>query len=72
MAMAGNMNGNRGEVGAGRISALMTALSDQVRRVRVYRSVSAELSALSDRELNDLGLSKAMIANVAREAARVA
>ncbi|WP_232829465.1 DUF1127 domain-containing protein [Tropicimonas sp. IMCC34043] len=50
----------------------MTALSDQVRRVRVYRSVSAELSALSDRELNDLGLSKAMIANVAREAARVA
>lgn len=39
------------------------------RRVRVFRETYDELNALTDRELADIGLSRAMIGDVAREAA---
>ena len=43
----------------------------QARR-RVYRTTLAELRALSDRELNDIGMSRAMLKGVALDAARMA
>ena len=36
---------------------------------RMYRKTLDELSTLSSRELNDLGLNRSMLKNVAREAA---
>ncbi|MCV3272678.1 DUF1127 domain-containing protein [Roseobacter sp. WL0113] len=38
-------------------------------KYRVYRITLTELAALSDRELNDLGLSRSMIRGLALEAA---
>jgi uncharacterized protein YjiS (DUF1127 family) len=40
-----------------------------LRRRRIYSRTQAELSALTDRELADLGISRFDIARVAREAA---
>lgn len=41
-------------------------------RYRAERRTAAELSALTDRELNDLGLSRGDISRIAREAAQQA
>lgn len=44
----------------------------QARKAReVYRQTFDELSVLSDRDLADLGIARASIADVAREAARM-
>jgi uncharacterized protein YjiS (DUF1127 family) len=43
-----------------------------LRRRAVERQVYAELSALTERELADIGLHSGMIAQVARESARAA
>lgn len=47
------------------LAALQTAWA----RSRVYARTYAELSALSTRELNDLGISRSMITRLAHEAA---
>ena len=50
---------------AGRIEGIRTSYAQW----RVYRRTVAELSALSDRDLSDLGLGRASIRAVALEAA---
>ncbi|NDR56585.1 DUF1127 domain-containing protein [Pseudoruegeria sp. M32A2M] len=44
----------------------------KLRQFRAYRRTMDELSTLGDRELGDLGLSRAMFREIAREAARKA
>ncbi|MBU2891054.1 DUF1127 domain-containing protein [Celeribacter halophilus] len=48
---------------------LFKALAERVARYRVYRETLLELSGLDDRDLSDLGLSRASIKAVAYEAA---
>ena len=52
-----------------RISAFLAGLNENRRRYGIYRQTLRELEALSDRELTDLGLHRAMIEDVALEAA---
>ncbi len=52
-----------------RIAAFLTALRDSRQRYRMYRQTVRELSVLSDRELNDLGLHRSAIDAIALEAA---
>ncbi len=40
-----------------------------IRRRRIYNQTHAQLSALTDRELADIGISRIQIADVARDAA---
>ncbi len=51
------------------LSAPLEAFRTRHQQYKVYRSTIRELSALSDRSLADLGLSRAMIKGLAREAA---
>ena len=57
---------------APRFSRLMAKSSEYLARRRVYNVTLAELRSLSDRELNDIGMSRSMIKSVALEAARMA
>lgn len=52
-----------------RFSALLKVAQEMIERRRVYARTVDELSALSDRDLADLGLSRSNISSVAREAA---
>ena len=54
---------------ADRFAALFKAGKDVVDRRRVYNQTVAELNHLSDRDLADLGLARANIGDIAREAA---
>ena len=49
---------------------LIARLAQFVRRRRAYSAVLRELRMLSDRDLDDLGISRWMITRVAAEAAR--
>ncbi|MBO9398261.1 DUF1127 domain-containing protein [Shimia sp. R9_1] len=51
-------------------SAFIANLAERLRQYRVYRETYNELSALSDRELNDLGLSRSMIRRLAIDASQ--
>jgi uncharacterized protein YjiS (DUF1127 family) len=53
-----------------RVEMLLQSGAQALRRYRVYSQTYAELSALSDRELADLGISRFDIRQVAREAAQ--
>lgn len=55
-----------------RLASLRAALAEGAAQRRLYRSTLAELDALSDRDLSDLGLARADIGRVAREAAALA
>jgi uncharacterized protein YjiS (DUF1127 family) len=48
---------------------LFARLSRAVQNLREYLATREELNALSDRELEDLGISRLEIAEIAREAA---
>jgi uncharacterized protein YjiS (DUF1127 family) len=50
---------------SGRLAQLRTTLSTRLANYRIYRATLSELSALSDQELNDVGLSRGMIRDVA-------
>ena len=50
-------------------NGLVARMNDARRRYSVYRQTVAELSSLSDRDLSDLGISRAAIETVANEAA---
>lgn len=50
---------------SGRLAQLRTTLSTRLANYRTYRATLAELSALSDHELTDVGLSRGMIREVA-------
>lgn len=52
-----------------RFNSFLADLADRRARAKVYRATYNELSALTDRELNDLGLSRSGIRAVAYEAA---
>jgi len=52
-----------------RISNRIDAIREAFAKRRVYRATLGELSALSNRDLADLGLSRSMIRSVAAEAA---
>jgi uncharacterized protein YjiS (DUF1127 family) len=54
---------------AQRFADLRADLADRVVKYRLYRTTVNELGQLNERELNDLGLSSADIAAVARAAA---
>lgn len=49
---------------------LLSLLAARISAWRRYRSSVRELSRLSDRDLNDLGISRADIETVARQSAR--
>jgi uncharacterized protein YjiS (DUF1127 family) len=52
-----------------RLGSLRADLGERFAKYRLYRATVNELSILSERELNDLGLSTGDIATVARQAA---
>ena len=52
-----------------RVSSVVKMVREAVARRQLFNQTLAELSALSDRDLTDLGLSRSSIADVAREAA---
>jgi uncharacterized protein YjiS (DUF1127 family) len=52
-----------------RLAELRSALAERLERRRIYRRTIEELSALSDRDLEDLGLHRSRIVEVAQEAA---
>lgn len=51
------------------VGSLFARLSDRFGRRRVYNRTYAELSQLSTRELDDLGISRSMISRLSYEAA---
>ncbi|WP_194094470.1 DUF1127 domain-containing protein [Marivivens aquimaris] len=53
----------------GSVSNLSATLADRFAKFKLYRATMVELEKLSDRELNDLGIARAMIKGVAIEAA---
>jgi uncharacterized protein YjiS (DUF1127 family) len=57
---------------AGWFAAHLAALTRMLRRRKIYRQTVRELSALSTRELADLGIPRSMITRIALEAARAA
>lgn len=59
----------RGNPAASWIGGTLATLRDAWSRYRVYQRTLAELSTLSTRELNDLGISRSMITRLAHEAA---
>lgn len=52
-----------------RFAAVAAGVKGLITRRRVFNQTLFELSQLSDRDLSDLGLSRANIADLAREAA---
>jgi uncharacterized protein YjiS (DUF1127 family) len=52
-----------------RLKALRAAFADRSAKNKVYRQTVAELSGLSERDLADLGIARADIADVAYSAA---
>ena len=50
---------------ADRFAALMSTLETRRKQRRVYRSTFNELSSLSNRELNDLGMGRSQIRGIA-------
>ncbi|MGL4279785.1 MAG: DUF1127 domain-containing protein [Albidovulum sp.] len=51
------------------LNGLVTRLGDARRRYSVYRQTVAELNALNDRDLADLGIARSSITSIATEAA---
>ena len=64
------MTETRGAVeNGGLFSRIVTGLSERYAQRKAYNKVVAELSALSNRELRDLGLHRSMIRSLAYEEA---
>lgn len=54
---------------ADRFAALVASFKVSMAQRRVYTRTLAELNALTDRELTDLGIARGMIVEISREAA---
>lgn len=54
---------------AGFIARLRDSFADRIRRMAVYQQTRSELEAMTDRDLADIGITRFMIADLAREAA---
>jgi uncharacterized protein YjiS (DUF1127 family) len=68
MAFATEIHALNGDI-THRIAAAFKSVAARYASYRVYRNTVSELSVLSSRELDDLGLSRSMIKRVALEAA---
>lgn len=68
MAYANDMN-SAAQVRSSSFGGLFKSISERFARYRVYRETMQELSQLNDRDLADLGLSRASLRAVAYEAA---
>lgn len=53
----------------GQSAGFVSRISEALAKRRVYKQTHAELSALSTRELDDLGINRSMISRLAYEAA---
>jgi uncharacterized protein YjiS (DUF1127 family) len=53
----------------GRLALLKDGISTAVQQRRIYARTLGELNALTDRELNDLGIARTAIPDLAHEAA---
>ncbi|WP_299820088.1 DUF1127 domain-containing protein [uncultured Jannaschia sp.] len=70
--MAYAINGSTSSFGSllrGNIAARLNGMRAELAKRRVYRTTQKELSALSDRDLADLGISRASIRAISLEAA---
>ena len=54
---------------AGRLSAAIQRMQENRARRAIYRQTVRELNALTNRDLSDLGINRAMITRLAHEAA---
>lgn len=54
---------------ADRFGGIFAGFGAMIQRRRIYDQTLRELSALSDRDLSDLGMNREMVSAVAREAA---
>jgi uncharacterized protein YjiS (DUF1127 family) len=52
-----------------RLTLAIATVKTNVRKYALYRQTLRELNALTDREMNDLGIHASMIEQIAREAA---
>lgn len=52
-----------------RFGAIVKLVKEAIVRRNVYATTVSELSSLSDRDLNDMGISRLAISDIAREAA---
>lgn len=68
MAFATEIHGVNADI-TGRIAATLKSVGTRVSNYRLYRKTVNELSALSARDLDDLGISRSMIKRIALEAA---
>ncbi len=68
MAFAHDISSARAGIAQRALAVLRGAVA-HYRRYRLERRTYRELDALSDRELEDLGLNRAMLRSIAREAA---
>ncbi len=50
-------------------ASFFESIAQRYKRHRIYRTTFNELSALSDRDLSDLGMHRSLIRNTAQEAA---
>lgn len=71
MAYASTMSTAEAGLSA-RLTQVLAHLAERRRQNAAYRQTLAELSAMSDRDLADIGLRRGMIDDVAREAALMA
>ncbi|QFS83642.1 hypothetical protein FIU97_12785 [Roseivivax sp. THAF40] len=58
-----------GTAATGTFARLKSSISEKLARRKVYRTTLNELSALSDRELRDLGLARSSLRGIAWQAA---
>jgi len=68
MAYATEIHASHGDI-THRIAAKLKSAAQRFSNYRVYRKTVSELSALSTRELDDLGISRSMIKRISLEAA---
>lgn len=68
MAFASEIHALNGDI-THRIAAAYKSMAARFASNRVYRQTVSELSELSTRELDDLGISRSMIKRIALEAA---
>jgi uncharacterized protein YjiS (DUF1127 family) len=54
------------------LGSLIDGLRARIERTRVYHRTLAELNALNDRELADIGVSRLELREIARDAAQAA
>lgn len=70
MEVAANTNRIEAGLSTNWFADLVDGAKTKLRQFAAYRHTMAELSALDDRDVRDLGLSRSMFRELAREAAR--